>query len=259
MQDVSNLPLKTHVLLRIQAILLGKSWTQRLKSWDYLQSHCFDRSRELGNINRACSVIAAALGCVLMPPWRPCFDGLQYLLREVSILILRLRHIWCCMRDIKKDTEFKIVFEFYFRIVVLCTLIFFHNIIKQHPPTVMRRCGDPFSWCWSVVWVRAWNVALLVSVSPRLQDRVIGLCLITQVSVNITLESSPVQSVYLWCVDLKKHHARNSGTKNIDLYPLVCECVHVGSVRKPAKFSLYHVGASQISVAQVICRGTQRK
>lgn len=94
----------THGSLRIRAILLGKSWTKRLKSWDYLQSHCFDRSRELGNINRAYSVIAAALGCVLMPPWRPCFDVLQYLLRKVSILILRPRHIWCCVkREFKKN------------------------------------------------------------------------------------------------------------------------------------------------------------
>lgn len=55
---------QTHRLLRKQLILLGKSWMQRLKSRDYLQSHCFHRSRELGNINRTSSVIAAALRCV---------------------------------------------------------------------------------------------------------------------------------------------------------------------------------------------------
>ena len=32
--------------------------TEDMKSWGYLQSHCFDRSRELGNINRTCPVIA---------------------------------------------------------------------------------------------------------------------------------------------------------------------------------------------------------
>lgn len=102
----------TRRLLRIQAILLGKSWTQRLKSWDYLLSHCFDRSRELGNINRVYSIIAAALGCVLMPPWRLGFDDLQYLLGKVSILILRTRHIGCCAKYTKKNrwASCKVVF-----------------------------------------------------------------------------------------------------------------------------------------------------
>lgn len=76
------------------AILPGKSSAQRLITRVYLQSHCFDRSRELGNINRAYSVIAAALGCVCRATLKgPRFDGLQYLHREVSILILRLGHV----------------------------------------------------------------------------------------------------------------------------------------------------------------------
>lgn len=53
------------------AILPGKSSAQRLITRVYLQSHCFDRSRELGNINRAYSVIAAALGCVSCHPEGP--------------------------------------------------------------------------------------------------------------------------------------------------------------------------------------------
>lgn len=53
------------------AILLGKSSAQRLITRVYLQSHCFDRSREPGNINRAYSVIAAAPGCVLCHPEGP--------------------------------------------------------------------------------------------------------------------------------------------------------------------------------------------
>lgn len=174
--------------LRIRAILLGKSWTQRLKSWDYLQSHCFDRSRELGNINRAYSVIAAALGCVLMPPWRPCFDGLQYLLREVSILILRLRHIWCCMKSRKTETC-KLVRSSMFHVK---QSLFVHNAITLDSPTVMRRlCGDPSPPCWSEVRVKAWKVALLLSVSRRLRERVSGPCHVTQTSVNTRVKIKP--------------------------------------------------------------------
>lgn len=56
----------------------------------------------------------------------------------------------------------------------------------------MRRCcGDPSSSRFSEAWVKAWKVALLVSVCPGLQERVIVLCRIIQVSVDIRLKNQP--------------------------------------------------------------------
>lgn len=77
--------------------------------------------------------------------------------------------------------------------VVLCRpILFVHDIIFPDSPTVMRRCrSDLSSSWWSVVWVKEWKVALLVGVSSRLQERVMSLCHIIQVSVNFKLLIEP--------------------------------------------------------------------
>lgn len=59
-----------------------------------------------------------------------------------------------------------------------------------------RNWGEPsLSW-WSEVWVKAWKVALLVSVSPTLWERVMSLCNIRQVTFNIDWKSRPVWSIW---------------------------------------------------------------
>lgn len=72
-----------------------------------------------------------------------------------------------------------------------------HYVITLDSPVVERRnWGEPsLSW-WSEVWVKAWKVALLVSVSPTLWERVMSLCNIRQVTFNIDWKSRPVWSIW---------------------------------------------------------------
>lgn len=61
-------------------------------------------------------------------------------------------------------------------------------------PTVERRCCDEPSSFWSEVWVRAWKVALRVSVSPMLWERVIGFWNKIHVSLRLRLQPSLINS-----------------------------------------------------------------
>lgn len=85
------------------------------------------RIKGAGKYKQSIFCNCSSSGLCVMPPWRPCFDGLQYLHREVSILILRLGYIWCCMKGIKKQSFVRIFKAFlnyiWPRAVVSCRTI----------------------------------------------------------------------------------------------------------------------------------------
>lgn len=67
---------------------------------------------------------------------------------------------------------------------------------------------------WSWAGLSAWKVALRVSVSPALSERVIGLCNAVHVSLDVGLECAQIQSIYSSLVFLTLRDIKRSITLN---------------------------------------------